>query len=262
MVNPLPTVNVVADSIAVCTGDNVTFTIQSPVAGTTYNWYATSTSTNILFTGTAYTVNNVAGNEEFYVEAVASTGCISATRKRVKIHLLALLNAPTVTVTTRAATSVTFSWAAVTGASTYQVSVNGGAFITPSSGATGLTHTVTGLSTLQNVSVVVRAVGVNACQTGTSVAVSGCANSPAVITPDVVTTCIGSNVTIPVNNPEPGITYTWFSAATGGTLLATGNSYTINNIAANTTVYVQQASATCTATERKLVTINALPILA
>jgi hypothetical protein len=44
--------------------------------------------------------------------------------------------------------------------------------------------------------------------------------------------------------------------------LATGNSYTINNIAANTTVYVQQASATCTATERKLVTINALPILA
>jgi hypothetical protein len=81
--------------------DNVTFTIQSPVAGTTYNWYATSTSTNILFTGTAYTINNVIGNEEFYIEAVASTGCISATRKRVKIHLLALLNAPTVTVTTK-----------------------------------------------------------------------------------------------------------------------------------------------------------------
>lgn len=262
VVNPLPVVNVVTDSIAVCTGDNVTFTIQSPVAGTTYNWYASATSTTILFTGTAYTINNVAGTEEFFVEAIASTGCVSATRKRVKINLLALLNAPTVTVTTRAATSVTFGWTAVTGASTYQVSVNGGAFVTPSSGATGLTHTVTGLGTLQNVSIVVRAIGVNACQTGTSVAVSGCTNSPAVITPDVVTTCIGSNITIPVNNPEPGITYTWFSAATGGTLLATGNSYTINNIAANTTVYVQQESATCTATERKLVTINTLPILA
>ena len=262
IVNPLPTVNVVTDSIAVCTGDNVTFTIQAPVTGTTYNWYATATSTTILFTGTAYTINNVAGNEQFYVEAVASTGCISATRKRVKINLLALLSAPTVTVSASAPTSVTFSWTAVTGASTYQVSINGGAFVTPSSGTTGLTHTVTGLGTLQTTSVVVRAVGVNTCQTGTSVAVSGCTNSPAVITPDVITTCIGSNVTIAVNNPEPGITYTWYNAATAGTLLATGNSYTINNIAGNTLVYVQQASATCTATLRKLVTINTLPILA
>ncbi len=262
IVNPLPTVNVVTDSIAVCTGDNVTFTIQAPVTGTTYNWYATATSTTILFTGTAYTINNVTGNEEFYVEAVASTGCISATRKRVKISLLSLINAPVVTVSASAPTSVTFSWAAVTGASTYQVSVNGGAFVTPSSGATGLTHTVTGLGTLQTTSVVVRSVGVNTCQTGTSVAVSGCTNSPAVITPDVITTCIGSNVTIAVNNPEPGITYTWYNAISAGTLLATGNSYTINNIAGNTLVYVQQASATCTATQRKLVTINTLPILA
>jgi hypothetical protein len=182
-----------------------------------------------LFTGTAYTINNVIGNEEFYIEAIASTGCISATRKRVKIHLLALLNAPVVTVTAQNATSITFSWAAITGASTYQISVGGGAFVTPSSGATGLTHTVTGLGTLQNVSVVVRAVGVNTCQTGTSIAASGCTNSPAVITPDIVTTCIGSNVTIAVNTPEPGITYTWYNAATGGTLLATGTSYTINN---------------------------------
>ena len=262
VVNPLPTIDVVTDSVAVCANDNVSFTIQSPVTGTVYNWYATETSATILFTGTAYTISNVIGNEELYIEAIASTGCVSATRKRVKIHLLPLLNAPVVTVTAQNATSITFSWAAITGASTYQISVGGGAFVTPSSGATGLTHTVTGLGTLQNVSVVVRAVGVNTCQTGTSIAASGCTNSPAVITPDIITTCIGSNVTIAVNTPEPGITYTWYNAATGGTLLATGTSYTINNLTGNTTVYVQQASVTCTATQRKLVTINALPILA
>lgn len=64
---------------------------------------------------------------------------------------------------------VTFSWTAVPGALSYEVSTNaGGTWSTPSSGATGLTHTVTGLRPLTDVTLVVRAIGAASCQVSAS----------------------------------------------------------------------------------------------
>ena len=62
-----------------------------------------------------------------------------------------------------------FSWNPVQNAVSYEVSTDGGAtWITPSSGATGLTHTVTGLQPLTEVTLTVRAKGTISCQVSVS----------------------------------------------------------------------------------------------
>jgi gliding motility-associated-like protein len=48
---------------------------------------------------------------------------------------------------------------------------NGVNFITPSSGATGLTHTITGLQANQTITIIVKAVGTIVCQNATGSAV-------------------------------------------------------------------------------------------
>jgi gliding motility-associated-like protein len=76
-----------------------------------------------------------------------------------------------VRVVTQEANSVTFGWDPVANASTYQVSIAGGPFVSPS--GPGLTHTVGNLRPLDTVSIVVRAIGTIACQTGTSASLIG-----------------------------------------------------------------------------------------
>jgi gliding motility-associated-like protein len=86
--------------------------------------------------------------------------------------MLQPLNAPAVTVGPITANSVSFSWQAVTGATGYEVSLdNGQNFITPSSGATGLTHMVSNLQPGQSVSIIVRAIGKTACELSANSAV-------------------------------------------------------------------------------------------
>nr|HPH23592.1 gliding motility-associated C-terminal domain-containing protein [Chitinophagaceae bacterium] len=68
--------------------------------------------------------------------------------------------------------SLTFSWLAVIGATGYQVSIdNGTTFVTPSSGTTGLTHTVSGLQPNQTITLIVKALGAIVCQNVTGSAI-------------------------------------------------------------------------------------------
>lgn len=271
-VSPLPTVSVVSDSISVCKDSTVTFTIQSPTASVTYNWYSSTTSTTPLATGTSFTVTGVTATTTYYVEAVSAAGCTSATRKPVKAQVYNALANPVVTLASSTATSVTFTWGAVTGAQSYQVSVNGGAFGNPSSGATGTTHTVTGLGILTTANIIVKAIGTITCQTGTSIAVSGCTNSAPVVTQDSVAICVGNSATFNVDAPLPAnVNYTWYNSSTSTTPLATGTAYTINTngsafTANNLTpagIYTYYSLGSnsvsgCVGTIRKKVTVNVL----
>lgn len=263
VVNPRPLANVVVDSIAVCSGADTTFRIANPVAGVTYNWYNVATGGIPIATGTSFTVTNITAPASYYVEGIA-LGCATSVRTRVQVAVFSALPLPVVTVTSSTANSVTFTWTAVPGASSYLVSLNSGPFVTPSSGATGLTHTASALGTLTSASLVVRAVGAVGCQNSTSLPVSGCTNSSAQATPLTQAVCSGTNATFNVVSPEAGITYTWFSTATGGTALGTGTSFTANNITATTDFYVEQSSAAsgCTGTVRTKVTVTVLQQLA
>jgi gliding motility-associated-like protein len=67
---------------------------------------------------------------------------------------------------------------------------------------------------------------------------------PAPLPANSITVCHGTNTTMQVQNPVAGETYNWYSSATGGTILSTGTSYTVNNVTANATYYIETVNAT------------------
>lgn len=164
LVNPLPAVPS-ANDVSVCSGSNAILNVVNPQPGAIYSWYAVATGGTALGTGNSYTVNNVTAATTIYLES-SVTGCTSASRDPVAITLTPQLPAPVVTVTNSTISSLTFSWTAVTGATGYEVSTNGGAsFQTPSSGPNGTTHTITGLAGNTTITLEVRALGVQVCET-------------------------------------------------------------------------------------------------
>lgn len=175
VVNPLPLVDAVNDLIKICSGQNVTFDVKNPVAGIEYKWYTTTTSTTPVFTGTSYNLTNVTATQEFYIEATnTTTGCVSATRKKVTVEVYNVLAAPVVSFSDSTQNSVTFTWASVPGATSYEVSTdNGTTWNAPSSGSTGLSHIVTGLAPNTTVTIVVRVNGALPCQKNVSAPVTG-----------------------------------------------------------------------------------------
>lgn len=74
-----------------------------------------------------------------------------------------------------------------------------------------------------------------------------------------VSICAGNTATLQVQNPQAGTTYTWYDAATGGNLLATGTSYTTPALSANTTYYVQATIAAGCTSPRASVTVSMHP---
>ena len=89
-------------------------------------------------------------------------------------NVLPDLAIPVATVDSVGVDLIRFKWDAVPNALTYEVSTDNGAnWITPSSGAAGLTHTVTGLLPLQEVTLIVRATGQVSCQSAISAPVTG-----------------------------------------------------------------------------------------
>lgn len=158
-VNALPVVNIVEDTVTVCPNASATFTVQNPVSGATYQWYNAATGGTLLGTGTTFTLNNVTGTTSVFLQGIVN-GCTSAARDRAVANLLPPVAAPVAQVDSVSTNTIVFKWNAVTNATGYQVSIdNGATWTTPSSGATGLTHTVTNLQLGTTVTLRVRALG-------------------------------------------------------------------------------------------------------
>ncbi len=159
VVNPRPVVNIIQDTVYVCSGSSAAFAVQNPVTGTTYNWFNAATGGTLLGTGTNFTLNNVTGFTNIWLEGVQS-GCASVVRDRATAGILPSLTLPVVVVDSIGTNILIFRWGAITGATGYQVSVDGGTtWNNPSSGPQGLTHTITGLQLGTTVTLRVRALG-------------------------------------------------------------------------------------------------------
>lgn len=65
------------------------------------------------------------------------------------------------------------------------------------------------------------------------------APSAAIVAAGNSNVCYGESTTLSASATPTGTTITWWSAATGGTLLGTGNTYNTGNLTENTTIYVQ-----------------------
>lgn len=167
----LPTATVVSDNVSICPGETGALEIASPETGTVYNWYTQAGGGAAVHTGTTYPVT---ATGTYYAEAVSAQGCISNTRTQAVVTIYAALPAPIAEVDSVGLNFVRFRWNAVAGAVSYAISLDGGVtFITPSSGATGNTHTVSPLAPLTEATIVVRANGAVPCQTGLSNAATG-----------------------------------------------------------------------------------------
>lgn len=182
VVNAKPVVSVTQDTVYVCTNSNATFTVLNPATGVTYSWFDAATNGTLLGTGTSYTLNNVTAITNVYLEGVFA-GCNSTVRARATAAFLPTLNAPIAVLDSVSTNSVYFRWNAIAGATSYQVSINGGSnWITPSSGPTGLTHVVTGLAVGTTVTLQVRTQG--GCQPAVSQPVSGTTRTDMVYIPN------------------------------------------------------------------------------
>jgi large repetitive protein len=160
-----PAIAVVTNSQQVCLGEEATFSVKTPETGIIYTWYDAATAGTTKGTGTSYTAQAASANQEYWVGAATTEGCTTGIREHVVLTGLQKLTVvPDVTADSLAADLVRFKWAAVPGATSYDVSTDGVNFVTPSSGSTGLTHTISGLSPLQTVSLYVRARAVIECQ--------------------------------------------------------------------------------------------------
>ncbi|THU39271.1 T9SS type B sorting domain-containing protein [Niastella caeni] len=162
---PAPPLGPVATGATVCPGETATLTIQNPNAAYTYNWYTQSTGGTPQVTGSTVTVATTTLPATWYAEV--QHGSCTSTRTPVVISQPAALATPLVIPVTVTPGSVTFQWQAVAGATGYQVSINGGAYISPSSGSMGTTHTVSGLQPLTTVTIHVIALGAKSCQNST-----------------------------------------------------------------------------------------------
>ena len=161
-----PTVDFVITSNG-CSNSPVSFA-ANPVGLAQYNWnYGDINSgVNNTATGVISTHNFTSGgNFSITLNTLTNSGCNSSKNKT--LSLIAPLNAVTVSANNITANSVTFNWNAVAGATGYQVSVNGGSYITPSSGGNGLSHLVNGLTTGQTVTISVKAIGTVDCANST-----------------------------------------------------------------------------------------------
>ncbi|MGQ7852853.1 Ig-like domain-containing protein [Pedobacter sp. WC2501] len=176
---PVAPASVTAANGTLCSGSSTILTVNNPVTGLVYRWYAASSGGAVLAEGVTFTPPNLSATTIYYVEAIAAGGCASPTRTGVTVTALPVLDKPVVVVQTTTSNSVTFAWAAVAGATAYQVSLdNGLTWINPTNGATGTTYLVSGLKPDQSVSILVRAKGQIECQTSQNGSATGKAANP------------------------------------------------------------------------------------
>ncbi|WP_316850253.1 Ig-like domain-containing protein [Pedobacter agri] len=160
----------------ICAGSNTILTVNNPVAGLIYRWYTTSSNGTSIGEGVTFTTPNISATTIFYVESIAVGGCASPTRTGVTVTVLPVLTAPSVVVQSTTPNSVTFAWAAVNGATSYEVSTDNGLTW---QAAVGTTYLAVGLKPDQAVTIIVRAKGQLDCQTSAnSTPVTGKASNP------------------------------------------------------------------------------------
>jgi gliding motility-associated-like protein len=173
-INPLP--QITAQNVSVCSGSPASLTASTTDSTATVSWYSTAAGGSTLATGNTFTTPVLDSATMYYAVATDSTtGCSPPARAAVMVTILQPLPQPVVVVDSAAVTNITFSWAAVPGATGYLVSADGGlTFNAPSSGSNGLTTTISGLQPAQSVTLIVEATGSQPCQSSAaSAAITG-----------------------------------------------------------------------------------------
>ncbi|OCX51945.1 hypothetical protein BEL04_18265 [Mucilaginibacter sp. PPCGB 2223] len=244
-VNPIPAAPTAA-STSTCSGSSATLTATAP--GGTYDWYDSASGGTLLFTGATYTTPALTVNTTYYVQTTVN-GCASP-RTAVTVSIIPTPVAPTAAGTsTCSGTAVTLTATAPGGNYDWYDSASGGTLLI--SGATYTTPVLTATTTYY---VQTTVNGCVSARTPVTVTVNAI---PAAPTAADATICNGTTATLTAI--APGGTYQWYSAASGGTLLATGSTYITPALTSSTTYYVQTIVNGCTS-PRSAVNVTVNPV--
>ena len=245
--------------IVTCNNDTAVLSVTAATVGnyTTYTWSPvdslyTDAATTIPYTAgtnasTVYVKNGTVGQKIYTVTGSDASNC-SAIAKDTVIVLppvavtvsptnICLTAMPTATLTggtTFTANNATIAWATSPDSVTFTP-------VTPA--ATGVTYTPASAVTSQ---MFYQATVTSAAGRTCGIAAAGVSvNSPTVVSTTPATRCGPGVVTLQATG-SAGTTLNWYAAATGGTALFTGGSYTPPAITADTAYYVGAVSAAST----------------
>lgn len=235
-VNCPPIAAPVASSVAICVGTTATLTASNCAAGTVPKWYDSSALTTEVGSGVSFTTPALTQARNYYVACVSST---ASTCKSTGVQVgVTMKPYPTFS-------GVIANCAA--GNSIYSITITSTGNVTVSS-PSGTTITGTGTYTISNVTAgqnLVLTSTLNGCTKDTTIIAPNCACIPTTPTALAANVGICEGVSIPTPTftalVGENTTVDWYSAATGGTLLAS-NTLTFSVTTVGT--YYMQAKST------------------
>ncbi|WP_448701994.1 PKD-like domain-containing protein [Mucilaginibacter sp. AW1-3] len=236
-----------ASGTSTCSGTAVTLSATAP--GGNYDWYDSATGGTLLLSGATYTTPVLTTTTTYYVQTTVN-GCISA-RTPVTVTVNAIPAAPTAADAT-ICNGTTATLIATAPGGTYQWfnAASGGTLLF--TGATYATPALTG-STTYYVQTTVN--GCTSPRSAVNVTVNPITAAPTAAGAAI---CNGSAATLTAT--APGGTYDWFAAASGGSSLFTGATYTTPTLTTTTTYYLQATVNGCTGPRTAVtVTVNPTP---
>jgi hypothetical protein len=226
---PAPAQAFVNGTPSACEGSSTTVTLGNS-GSNTYNWYDAPTGGTLLATGFSFNTPALNANTTYYVET-DSLGCLSSGRTAITVNVTPLPGAPIL---------IASPSSSICAGQTTTLGVSGG-------GSANWYDAQTGGNLLSSNSAIFNTPALNSTTTYYAQSVvNGCASvnrssititvsSPALPTnPQTDTICDGQSATISAQGQG---TLSWYSTATGGTALGTGNSFNTGNLFAGTVTF-------------------------
>ena len=249
--NACATIPTVTSTTAAAICDAGTVSLSAVPSEGTINWYSDATGGTTLQSGNNFTTPSITTTTTYYVDAVNS-GCTTVSRTAV----VATVNTtPTINITPNSRCEpgiVTLGANPSVGTVSWYTALTGG-----SATQTGTSYTTPSINT--TTTYYVDATN-NGCTTGSRLAVIATVNStPTVASTSSNARCEAGTVILGAT-PSAG-SINWYSAATGGATLQSGNSYTTPSIFSTRTYYVDAVNNGCTTGTRTAVvaTVNPNP---
>ncbi len=241
-----------------CPGQSLNLIGASTLNYSTFKWYSSPTGNDLLFSGNPYTISATTTPTSYFVETTSPDGCKSV---RGTIVITAVPNVEVVIATPTPITPCPGGnvslMATTSGSSTifeWYDSASGGSLL-----FTGNPYNVTATNSLINY--YVQTVNANGCKSVRGVAaVIGTPNADVVtVTNSNNTPCPGAMVALTAASAANNTIFKWYDAASGGTLLFTGNPYNVTATSSLQTFFVESINASGCASIRGIATVLGVP---